>query len=138
MAKIPSRPPDDMLSPEELYDRVEETVNLSVDDLFAFKRSEYNEEYNARKSDQAQAKDEPLDDVIRLLSTPPEAWKDEDDGFNEVQEAEELLDFQRRTQAQIASQGLGMNFLGDDRDMTMREAASIRWGIDPDDDREWL
>ena len=138
MAKIPSRPPDDMLSPEELYNRVEETVNLSVDDLFAFKRSEYNEEYNARKSDQTQAKDEPLDDVIRLLSTPPEAWKDEDDGFNEVQEAEELLDFQRRTQAQIASQGLGMNFLGDDRDMTMREAASIRWGIDPDDDREWL
>jgi len=138
MAKIPSRPPDDMLSPEALYDRVEDTVNLSVDDLFAFKRSEYNDEYNARKSDAAQPGDEPLDDVIRLLSTPPQAWKDEDDGFNEVQEAEELLDFQRRTQAQIASQGLGMNFLGDDKDMTMREAASIRWGIDPDDDREWL
>jgi len=52
-----------MLSPEELYDRVEDTVNLSVDDLFAFKRSEYNDEYNARKSDAAQPGDEPLDDV---------------------------------------------------------------------------
>jgi hypothetical protein len=138
MARIPSDPPDDALTPEQLYDRVEDTVNLSVDDLFAFKRSEYNEAYNAQKSDAAQPKDEPLDDVIRLLSTPPEAWKDEDDGFNEVQEAEELLDFQRRTQAQIDSQGLGMNFLTDDRDVTIREAASIRWGIDPDDEREWL
>jgi hypothetical protein len=31
-----------------------------------------------------------------------------------------------------------MNFLTDERNVTMREAASIRWGIDPDDDREWL
>jgi len=64
------------------------------------------------------------------------AWND--DGFNEVEEARELLDFQRRTQAQIASQGLGSNFLTDAQDMQRREAASIRWGIDPDEEREWV
>ena len=63
---------------------------------------------------------------------------DVDDGFNEVEEARELLDFQRRTQAQIRNQGLGDNYLTEARNMQKREAASIRWGIDPDDEREWL
>jgi len=55
-----------------------------------------------------------------------------------VQEAEELLAFQRRTQGQIKQQGLGENYLTDREVIQFREAASIRWGIDPDDDREWL
>jgi len=55
-----------------------------------------------------------------------------------VDEAEELLDFQRRTQGQIDAQGLGENYLTDAQDMTKREAASIRWAIDPDTEREWL
>ena len=138
MAMIPNMPPDDDLTPAELYDRVEDITNLTVEELQAFKGSDYNEIYNARKSDAAQRKDEPLDDVIRLLSTEPAEWRDVDDGFNEVREAEELLNFQRRTQAQIASQGLGENYLTEEQDMTMREAASIRWGIDPDAQREWL
>ena len=138
MASIPNMPPDDELSPAELYDRVEDITNLTVEELQAFKQSEFNDLYNARKSDAAQRKDEPLDDAIRLLSTPAEEWQDIDDGFNEVEEAEELLDFQRRTQAQIDSQGLGENYLTDQEVMTMREAASIRWGIDPDRQREWL
>jgi hypothetical protein len=76
--------------------------------------------------------------VITLLETPPEQWRDVEDGFNEIAEAREMLDFQRRTQAQIKSQGLGSNTLPEYDDMTFREAASIRWGIDPDDEREWL
>ena len=135
---IPSDPPDDELTPTELYDRVESVTNLDVAELEAFQESKYNEAYLESNSEQAQPGDEPLEDAIRLLETPADEYRDLDDGFNEVEEAEELLDFQRRTQGQIESQGLGENYLTDARDMTKREAASIRWGIDPDADREWL
>jgi len=138
MVEIPSVPPDDQLSPEQLHDRVEQTLNLDADDLRAFKRSDYNAGYLEVASDAAQTGDEPLDDTIRLLETPASAYRDVDDGFNEVEEARELLGFHRRTQAQIASQGLGSNFLTDAENMQKREAASIRWGIDPDEEREWL
>jgi len=135
---IPSDPPDDELTPTELYDRVESVTNLDVAELEAFQESKYNEAYLESNSEQAQPGDEPLEDAIRLLETPADEYRDLDDGFNEVEEAEELLDFQRRTQGQIESQGLGENYLTEARDMTKREAASIRWGIDPDADREWL
>ena len=138
MVEIPSVPPDDELTPQQLQDRVEEALNLDADELRAFKRSDYNAAYLQVASDAAQPGDEPLDDTIRLLETPASAYRDVDDGFNEVEEARELLDFQRRTQGQIASQGLGSNFLTDEMDMQRREAASIRWGIDPDEEREWL
>ena len=136
MVEIPSVPPDDELSPQQLYDRVEQVTNLDADELRAFKQSDYNAAYLEVASDAAQPGDEPLDDAIQLLETPGYEYSAVDDGFNEVEEAKELLDFQRRTQAQIASQGLGDNFLTDARDMQVREAASIRWGIDPDDDRD--
>src|SRR6056297_991351 len=135
---IPSDPPDDELTPTELYDRVESVTNLDVAELEAFQESSYNEAYLESNSEQAQPGDEPLEDAIRLLETPADEYRDLDDGFNEVEEAEELLDFQRRTQGQIESQGLGENYLTDAEDMTKREAASIRWAIDPDEEREWL
>jgi len=137
MVEIPSAPPDDALTPQLLHDRVEAVTNLDAEQLRAFKRSDYNAAYLQVASDAAQPGDEPLDDTIRLLETPAAAYRDIDDGFNEVEEARELLDFQRRTQAQIASQGLGSNFLTDAENMQKREAASIRWGIDPDEEREW-
>jgi len=138
MARIPSDPPDDELTPRQLHDRVDAVVNLTADELEGFRASEYNQDYLEANSDRAQEGNEPLDDVITLLETRPDQWRDVEDGFNEIAEARELLDFQRRTQAQIKSQGLGSNTIAEYNDMTFREAASIRWGIDPDDEREWL
>jgi hypothetical protein len=135
---IPDDPPDRDLTPQQLHDRIDEVTNLSADELRAFKDSDFNETYNRVKSDAAQPGDEPLDDAIRLLETPASEYRDMDDGFNEIEEGRELLSFQRRTQAQIKSQGLGENYLTDLEVMQVREAASIRWGIDPDDEREWL
>jgi len=135
---IPNDPPDDHLGPGELHDRVEATVNLDVEELEAFQDSQFNERYLEQASEQAQPGDEPLEDTIQLLETPRYQYEDVDDGFNEVDQSLELLDFQRRTQAQIESQGLGRNFLTDLEVMQKREAASIRWGIDPDEEREWL
>jgi len=136
--RIPDDPPDADLTPEQLHDRIDEVTNLTADELRAFKGSDFNQEYNRVKSDAAQPGDEPLDDVIRLLETPASEYRDLDDGFNEIEEGRELLSFQRRTQAQIAAQGLGENYLTDLEVMQVREAASIRWGIDPDEEREWL
>jgi len=135
---IPDDPPDRDLTPQQLHDRINEVTNLSADELRAFKDSDFNDAYNRVKSDAAQPGDEPLDDAIRLLETPASEYRDMDDGFNEIEEGRELLSFQRRTQAQIASQGLGENYLTDLEVMQVREAASIRWGINPDDEREWL
>jgi len=135
---IPNDPPDDQLGPGELHDRVEATVNLDVEELEAFQDSQFNESYLEQASEAAQPGDEPLEDTIQLLETPRYQYEDVDDGFNEVDQSLELLDFQRRTQAQIESQGLGRNFLTDLEVMQKREAASIRWGIDPDEEREWL
>jgi len=136
--RIPDDPPDADLTPEQLHDRIDEVTNLTADELRAFKGSDFNEKYNRVKSDAAQPGDEPLDDVIQLLETPASEYQDVDDGFNEIEEGRELLNFQRRTQAQIAAQGLGENYLTDLEVMQVSEAASIRWGIDPDDEREWL
>src|SRR6056297_962863 len=138
MARIPSEPPDDELDPQQLHDRVDDAINLSLGELEAFRDSELNQAYLQANSEKAQPGDQPLDDVIRLVDTPRSEYSDADDGFNEAEESRELLDFQRRTQGQIKSQGLGENYLTDARNMQKREAASIRWGIDPDDEREWL
>ena len=138
MAKIPSQPPDDELNPQQLHDRVDDAINLSLGELEAFRDSELNQAYLQANSENAQPGDQPLDDVIRLVDTPRSEYSDADDGFNEVEESRELLDFQRRTQGQIKSQGLGSNTIEGFEGATFREVASIRWGIDPDDEREWL
>lgn len=138
MVTIPSEPPDEELSSEQLRNRVLSVVNLSLSELREFRDSEYNKAYLEGNSNRAQSGDEPLDDIIQLLDTPESKWRNAEDGFNEVTEARELLDFQRRAQAQIRSQGLGSNTIAGFDDMTYREAASIRWGIDPDEEREWL
>jgi hypothetical protein len=137
MTRIPDDPPDEELTPNQLHDRFESVTNLQADALRDFKDSKFNDAYLDQNSEQAQDGNEPLNDAIRLAETPADEWRDKDDGFNEVAEAEELLDFQRRTQGAIKSQGLGENYLTDEEVMPKREAASIRWAIDPDDEREW-
>jgi hypothetical protein len=114
-----------------------ELTNLDAEQLRRFRDSDLNEQYLEANSSEAQPGNEPLNDTIRLLETPVEQWRDVDDGFNEIQQAEENINFNTRTQAQIDSQGLGKNYLDDAQTMQVREAASIRWGFDPDDLIEW-
>jgi len=122
----------------DLHDEVDDLLNLDVEQLEAFKDSRYNEAYLESASEAAQPGDEPLDDAIQLLETDRSDYRDVDDGFNEVEEGEELINYHARVQAQIDSEGLGTNYLTDEENMTKRAAASIRWGIDPDEEREWL
>jgi hypothetical protein len=133
----PDSPPDEDLSPPELKDRVEATIDLSVSQLEGFRDSEFNKAYREQNSSQSQPGDEPLTDAIRLLETPADEWADKGDGFNEIQEAEELLNFHRSKGAAAKEQGLGENFLTEAEEVQKREAALIRWGDDPDGEIEW-
>jgi hypothetical protein len=114
-----------------------ELTNLDAEQLRRFRDSDLNEQYLEANSSEAQPGNEPLNDTIRLLETPVEQWRDVDDGFNEIQQAEENISFNKRSQAQTEAQGLGKNYLDDDETMQVREAAHIRWGFDPDDLIEW-
>lgn len=135
---IPSDvPPDEELTPDELHDRFEAATDLTASELRQFENSPFNAAYLDANSEQSQPGDEPLDDAITLLETPADQWSDADDGFNEVKQAEELLDFHRSKGALANEQGLGENFLTDAEAVTKREAALIRWGDDPDGEIEW-
>lgn len=127
----PDDPPDEELTINQLHDRWEASTNLSAGELRDFRDSAYNQAYLDQNSSKAQAGDEPLNDAIMLAETPADEW-----GETEREEAEEALDWIDRHGAQ-AEDGLGDNFLTETEDMTKREAAGIRWGVDWDDEREW-
>ncbi len=127
----PDDPPDEELSATELHDRWESSTNLSASQLRRFRDSKYNRAYKQQNSSKAQPGDEPLNDAIMLAETPASDW-----GDRERDEALEALDWIDRHGAQ-AEDGLGENYLTDEEDMTKREAAGIRWGVDWDDEIEW-
>lgn len=127
----PDDPPEGELTNHELHDRWEASTNLTVAQLRRFKDSKYNEVYLEENSSQAQEGNEPLNDAIMLAETPADEW-----GEEEREEATEALNWIDRHGAQ-AEDGLGDNFLTDEEDMTKREAAGIRWGVDWDDEIEW-
>jgi hypothetical protein len=118
-------PPDEELTPVELHDRFEQNTNLDprlVDDL---KESEAFETYRSEKQG-GQPVEQPLDDYERLARTPAAEWEDIDDGFNEVEQARELLDYLERTAAQGA-QGKELGETG----VSKQEMSLLTWGVDP-------
>lgn len=127
----PDDPPEEELTTDELHDRWERSTNLSAAQLRRFRDSEYNDAYLEQNSSKAQEGNEPLNDAIMLAETPADEW-----GENEREEATEALNWIDRHGSQ-AKDGLGENFLTENEDMTKREAAGIRWGVDWDDEIEW-
>lgn len=121
----PDDPPDDELTPTELHDRFEAATNLSPAAADRLVESEPFAIYGEEKSG-GQPLMEPLDDYVRLKETPADEWRDVDDGFNEVEEAEELLDYVDRT----AAQGADGTELGD-TGHTKQELSLMTWGVDP-------
>jgi len=130
---IPDKPDDDKLDKQALKGRLKSVVNLTPAQLREFRDSKYNQAYLDQNSSGAQPGNEPLNDIIRLLETPWYDWTKRD-----VQDAQEALNWWRRHGKQMQSRGLGDNFLTDNEDMQKSEASGIRWGRDPDDEREWL
>jgi len=127
----PDEPPEEELTNNQLHDRWESATNLTATELREFRDSEYNAAYLEENSSKAQDGNEPLNDAIMLASTPADEW-----GENEREEAIEALNWIDRHGSQ-AKGGLGDNFITDNEDMTKREAAGIRWGVDWDSEKEW-
>lgn len=115
---------------DEVFEDFEETVNMSPGELEAWGDSENYDVYGERKSG-GQPIDEPREDVLRLLETPKSEWADEDDGFNEVEQANEVLGFVGRM-----SEGEQGDPMPDtDPELSKRDASLLNWGHDPNPGR---
>jgi len=115
---------------DDVFDEFNDRVNMSPGELEAFGESDNFDEYESRKSG-GQPIDEPREDVLRLLDTPKSEWRDEDDGFNEVEEAEEAINFINRMSA-----GENGDPMPDtDPELSKRDASLLNWGRDENPDR---
>jgi len=99
-------------------------------ELEDWKGSEQFEKYTEAKSG-GQEPTEPIDDAIRLLETPKADWSCEDDGFNECEQAEELVNFNSRMSANES----GDPITGTDPPLSKRDASLLSWGKDVNEDR---
>lgn len=126
------KPPDEELTPQQLHNRFERVTNMTAEEGRQALEDPRNRAYKRRNSEKSQPGDEPLEDFIRLAETPASEWSDEDDGFNEVKQAEELLNFVDRTAAQGADRPPKDEALVEDEPhYDKQEWSLIRWGVDP-------
>lgn len=111
---------------DEVYSEFNDTVNMSPGELESWEESDNYGVYEEQKSG-GQPIDEPREDVIQLLETPKSEWKDEDDGFNEIEQANEVTAFVGRMSA--GEQGDPMP--DTDPGLSKRDASLLNWGHDP-------
>lgn len=116
--------------PRDVHGEFTDRVNMSVAELEAWKESDNYAEYQERKSG-GQPGTEPIDDAIRLLETPADEWEDKDDGFNEVEQANELLGFTAR----MSQVDEGEPIPETEPEISKQEASMLSWGVDPNPDR---
>lgn len=115
---------------DEVYDEFHDRINMSPGELESFGESDNFDAYAERKN-AGQPIDEPREDVIRLLETPKSEWEDKDDGFNEVEQAEEAIGFVNR----MSAVDDGDPMPGTDPGLSKRDASLLNWGRDPNPDR---
>jgi len=118
------------LSPGQAHDRWEDVTNLQADDLQRLEDSERNEVYLERAEGNQGADDPPipggpLADAQHLAETPRSEW-----GEAERAEADEAMNFLRRTLATF-EQDEGEPLLPEDEPRIHKDEASLaRWGVD--------
>jgi len=119
------------MRPRQAKQAVEETVNVTAEELRDLKDSKRFERYNDRASgqetDDAPIPGGPTDDVIHMLETPASQW-----GEDELAEAEEWANYGRRTLPQFgADEGEPLRPNADDgADIHKGEMALLTWGFD--------
>ena len=102
---------------------------MTPSELDGWADSENYDAYEERKTG-GQPIDEPREDVQRLLETPKDQWRDVDDGFNEVEQAEEAVNFVNR----MSAGENGDPMPGTDPPLSKRDASLLNWGFDPNPD----
>jgi len=115
---------------DNVFSEFQQKLNMSPGELKAWKQSDNRTAYAERKN-KGQPLDEPLEDVMRLKETPKSEWEDKDDGFNEVEQAEEAINFVNR----MSANDQGNPIPGTNPDLSKRDASLLNWGHDPNPDR---
>jgi len=105
---------------------------MTADELRDLKETKNWDIYGERKSG-GEDLNEPVDDMIRLLETPASQYEDEDDGFNEVEEANQALDFLNRMKGVED----GESMPDSDPPMSKRDMSLLAWGYDPRPSDRW-
>ena len=114
---------------DDVFDDFQDSINMTPSELDAWADSENYDVYEERKTG-GQPIDEPREDVQRLLETPKDQWRDVDDGFNEVEQAEEAVNFVNR----MSAGENGDPMPGTDPALSKRDASLLNWGFDPNPD----
>lgn len=120
-----------MKDPQEIHDELANATNMTPDQLRRMKDTPEWEAYGEAKSG-GEDLNEPVNDMIRLLETPASEYEDEDDGFNEVEEANQALDFLSRMKGVDEGEPVG------DTGISKRDFSLYGWGFDPDQDDGFL
>jgi hypothetical protein len=111
---------------DKLFEEFNDRVNMTASELEAWQDSENFDVYKQRKSGGEDIM-KPSNDAIQLLETPKSQWEDKDDGFNEVEEANQLLSFTSRMKANDNGEPMPDS----DPELSKRDASLINWGLDP-------
>jgi len=122
-----------MDDPMKIHDDLAAETNMSPDQLREFKRSDNFEAYADAKTG-GEPPEEPVDDMIRLLETPADEYRDADDGFNEVEEGQQALSFLSR----MKGNDQGEPTPGTDPPLSKRDMSLYAWGFDPDQNDGFL
>jgi hypothetical protein len=117
---------EDMRRVDEVFAEFNARVNMSPQEIDAWDDSLNFEIYSEQKAG-GEDIDKVHSDIIRLLETPKNEWSAKDDGFNEVEEANQAIDFIDRMRGVEP---------GDPMDesappLSKRDASLLNWGFDP-------
>lgn len=114
--------PDD--EEKEIMEEFEENVNVTEDELRAWKDTEAS-----KKASQSR---EPVNDAIELIEKKKQGkWQDKNDGFNEFEEARQLNSFVARMSGM--EDGDDIN---EEIGMSKRDVSLVNWGHVPEDERQ--
>jgi len=116
---------------DDIFSEFQDSVNMGADELRDWRESAQFEAYTEHKSG-GQEPTEPINDAIQLLETPKSEWSCKDDGFNECEQAEELVNFNSRMGANES----GDPIPGTDPPLSKRDASLLSWGQDSNPDRK--
>jgi len=115
------------MNPQEIHDELARKTDFTPAQLRDLKEMEDFKEYGDAKSG-GEDLNEPVNDMIRLLETPASEYEDSDDGFNEVEEAQQALSFIDRMEEVEPGENV------DGTNASKQEWSMYAWGVDPDKD----
>jgi len=116
--------------PGKAHDELDELTNMQPNELESWLESDQFDAYADAKSGGEPVR-EPAEDMLRLMETPKSEWEDTDDGFNEVEEANQAISFIERMRGNESGEPIP----GSDPELSKRDASLINWGFDPNEDR---